>query len=490
MNSLFRPDLCAVCSSTFEIATMVKNEERRDSARSEYLDWIKAIVANRQRKSLKGSLITDPKAIWHSVDVKERFTADWCSFLSDYAVTTPSPPSSIVDLATDTDWAAIASLDDMDIEVDTSIQVPGSELHVIPRSSELSGLPSIMTSAPTEQLEVIGQLKSMSSTMSSLMKMVHSQELRLNEVSKEKDLQPSLPQREDTETNKSSSSLSKSTKSKTSTSSSSVELPPVQSCAEQDSDFLGPFTDYYGCVYFVHKTKGMWYPEEEVDEEQASVSDQEEGFEEEEAPIEKDTEEEEPVPSEKENGEEDPVVWFIPPNSAVIDMTEGSLSFEDTLFDKSDIILHNMNDRKVFRPVKWSKPEMVQLMDKSRVAFNLKKPTSSLSLFDLVSAAVRNSKTAKTLGWEVCDEERSLACNLSQESKEILRIGGLEPDKEKLSEKLKLFAKSDDLSKQFFEAMQAPRSISNHWILKDLLRVKLRIWIKIGHSKMRNEGRG
>ena len=150
-------------------------------------------------------------------------------------------------------------------------------------------------------------------------------------------------------------------------------------------------------------------------------------------------------------------LWFIPPSSASYDTTTGVLEFEGELIPKNLISVKTIQDRRVFRPIDISNQAVARLLECSSLQTkSILRKTPKLPLFELLSSPILGKRTQPDCGWEL-SEDRNLICNLSDETKEILRLNG---KSKRIPTKLNLPCKiqggSDVASQRFFETMNAP----------------------------------
>lgn len=84
-QKLYYPDLCEPCQQNFEIANGEDTVER-EQARGYHSEWIKSLIANRQRKRASG---LNPEALWPNKEVRGKFTASWCRKLALLPIGSP-----------------------------------------------------------------------------------------------------------------------------------------------------------------------------------------------------------------------------------------------------------------------------------------------------------------------------------------------------------------------------------------------------------------
>ena len=493
-HKLYYPERCQSCIENFEKADSQTWSKERDEYRDNFQKWIHCLIILRQK--LDASICSNAHSIWSSKKSRENFTRFWCQNLKDLPVGEPiysssekdkcegsrtKKPSNDGDSTSEYDGKRVEQSEILEEEVFNAPDIFLSDIATSSRSGTNSKAASVdeqARSTENDQLQQSSddQVGAKLDGLTSLLKQFLENQTIQNRETRS-DTRPIIhqeyedhnPWRYGDDTNPPSFShdpeydhedqqlfrTDSAVPSQPASMYSRASPPAGMHFSSENSEYRNPV------------------PRQEIDD--------------------SDTEEESPETTEEDRRQDPENIWFLPHPNAMIDMEKKTLSFEGSLFNNEDLVIKIKNDKKVFRPISWSKPFMAVLVNSSRLLSEPKKVlVNKLSMYELVAAPIKSKRVSPESGWKDSESLNTLLCNLSDQTKSALCLDDkkyVKPHSKELV--LNLKGSSDSASIKFFDVMQAPKlsskasfvggplekrtkSISEAWATEDsALRSKL-----------------
>lgn len=425
VNKLYDPRQCSHCVNLFEECTSDDNNLNSE-ARKNLDEWTKSIIRYKQRHSKSSS--DDIKAFWFSEDAKEAYRGNFVSNIFSLPVGNVITNKrgrdlnqSLLNTSEENNRKRSKNHSSPeDSRSDSSVVFDEQEIPCIPNRSESSTSNIPLDNQPSV-LNLMSELMKQNASMMSMMKEQHRDHYEQETWRDEEEQQYDESQH-----------------------------------WEEDHQYYGDNGEYYhdyekeGLPELgeLEAFLGFQTPSYRVsNSETSSIS----------------TSLRDDSNKENEKGETESSgglagLWYILPTSLNIDMVKKTVSLAEGTLGEEDIKITSYNERKVFRPINFDNPLVVDLVSSSKI-FKSQKKVKALKrvLFNLVETPIVAGRVNKDLGWKVSENDNTLCCNLSKDTVDILETCAL-----RKNQAIPTIGKTDlklegtnDFSSRFFETMDA-----------------------------------